>query len=95
MTNALRFWILRAERERSSSKIIEQIMKNAGASSAKRELLIRDHVLKNIFAFEYLIAPYTIAHLKLSQYLEDRQIKLDAERHRFNIFLTNTLDRQV
>jgi predicted helicase len=72
-------------------ELIQQILENAGASSAKRELLIKDHVLKNVFAFEYLIAPYTIAHLKLSQYLEDRQIRLDKD-DRFNIFLTNTLE---
>ena len=30
------------------------------------------HFLKDVYGFEYLIAPYTIAHLKLSQYLADR-----------------------
>lgn len=72
-------------------ELIERIIENVGSSSAKVELLIKDHVLKNIFAFEYLIAPYTIAHLKLSQYLEDRQIKL-GPNDRFNILLTNTLE---
>src|SRR6185312_14021537 len=61
------------------------------ASSAKIAMLLREHVLKNVFAFEYLIAPYTIAHLKLAQYLDDRQIKLGSEG-RFNILLTNTLE---
>jgi hypothetical protein len=38
-------------------------------------------MLKNIFGFEYLIAPYTIAHLKLSQYLADKNHALkDDER---------------
>lgn len=73
-------------------EIIERIVENVGASSAKVDLLIKEHVLKNIFAFEYLIAPYTIAHLKLAQYLEDRQIHI-GEDDRFNILLTNTLER--
>jgi predicted helicase len=71
-------------------EICERIAESA-VSSAKTEMLIRGHVLKNICAFEYLIAPYTIAHLKLSQYLEDRQIKL-REDERFRIYLTNTLE---
>ena len=37
--------------------------------------IVREHILKNLFGFEYLIAPYTIAHLKLSQYLKDRGIR--------------------
>ena len=34
--------------------------------------IVSEHMLKNFFGFEYLIAPYTIAHLKLSQYLGSR-----------------------
>jgi hypothetical protein len=71
-------------------EIIERIVEKS-ASSAKIAMLLREHVLKNVFAFEYLIAPYTIAHLKLAQYLDDRQIKLGSEG-RFNILLTNTLE---
>jgi predicted NAD/FAD-dependent oxidoreductase len=28
--------------------------------------IVREHLTKNIYGFEYLIAPYTIAHLKLT-----------------------------
>lgn len=62
-----------------------------------QELLIKEHLLKHLYGFEYLIAPYTIAHLKLSQFLKDRGYTLGAEE-RFQIFLTNTLepaDRQL
>lgn len=72
-------------------EMIEKIISNVGSSPAQVELAIKDHALKNIFAFEYLIAPYTIAHLKLSQYLEDRQIRIGSEQP-FNILLTNTLE---
>ena len=45
----------------------------------------------NIFGFEYLIAPYTIAHLKLSQYLSDQGHSLKGNE-RLQVFLTNTLE---
>ena len=70
---------------------LERIFDNIGEASGKRDLVIREHVLKNIFGFEYLIAPYTIAHLKLSQYLEQRGHKL-TDGERFRIYLTNTLE---
>ncbi len=55
------------------------------------DLVVREHILKNVFGFEYLIAPYTIAHLKLSQYLKDRNYQL-ADTERFLVYLTNTLE---
>jgi Type ISP C-terminal specificity domain/N-6 DNA Methylase len=72
-------------------EMIEKIIENTGSSPGKIELAIKEHALKNIFAFEYMIAPYTIAHLKLSQYLEDRQIRIGPDQP-FNILLTNTLE---
>ncbi len=55
-------------------EIFERIFDNiGGAESAKASLIVRDHLLKNVFGFEYPIAPYTIAHLKLSQYLSDQK----------------------
>lgn len=70
---------------------LERMFETIGDGQAKREMLVREHVLKNVFGFEYLIAPYTIAHLKLSQYLKDKGIALrGAERLR--IYLTNTLE---
>lgn len=70
---------------------LERMFETIGDGQAKREMLVREHVLRNVFGFEYLIAPYTIAHLKLSQYLKDKGIALrGAERLR--IYLTNTLE---
>lgn len=71
-------------------EILQQIFENLPNGSGKKELLIREHILKNIFGFEYLIAPYTIAHLKLSQFLSDNDYVLKA-KERLQIFLTNTL----
>lgn len=57
----------------------------------KRDLLLKEHLLKNLHGFEMMIAPYTIAHLKLSQFLRDQDCPL-SETERLPIWLTNTLD---
>ncbi|HEX3709407.1 MAG TPA: type ISP restriction/modification enzyme [Pseudolabrys sp.] len=62
-----------------------------GPDDSRADLIVRDHLLKNVFGFEYLIAPYTIAHLKLSQYLKDQNHALKNEE-RLQVFLTNTLE---
>lgn len=60
-------------------------------SKAKRDLIIKEHILKNFYGFEYLIAPYTIAHLKISQYLHEQGYDF-SDNERLQIFLTNTLE---
>lgn len=73
-------------------EVFEKAFENIGGpESGKAEPLVREHFLKNIYGFEYLIAPYTIAHLKLSQYLKDRGHPLK-EDERLQVFLTNTLE---
>ena len=64
----------------------------AGATPARRDMLTRGHLLKNFHGFELLIAPYAIAHLKLSQFLADNDVPLQDDE-RINVFLTNTLER--
>ncbi|MDI6889924.1 MAG: N-6 DNA methylase [Thermodesulfovibrionales bacterium] len=56
--------------------------------------LVKEHVLKNFYAFEFLIAPYVIGHFKASLVLEDMGYSLSA-KERFNFFLTNTLDMEI
>ncbi len=73
-------------------EIIQRIIENLESSGGAIDLAIKDHVLKNVFAFEYLIAPYTIAHFKLEQYLEVSTNNNWLTINIFNIFLTNTLD---
>ncbi|PZR82540.1 MAG: DNA methyltransferase, partial [Hyphomicrobiales bacterium] len=62
-----------------------------GPEAGRADLIVRGHLLKNVFGFEYLIAPYTIAHLKLSQYLSDQGHPLKGNE-RLQVFLTNTLE---
>lgn len=66
-------------------------------NTEKRTHLMREHLLKNLYGFEYLIAPYTIAHLKLSQYLKENGYEFEFNE-RLQVYLTNTLepvDKQV
>ncbi|MBS0248140.1 MAG: N-6 DNA methylase [Proteobacteria bacterium] len=73
-------------------EVFQRIFDNIGGPDEGRAgLIVRDHFLKNVFGFEYLIAPYTIAHLKLSQYLNDQGHPLRDDQ-RLQIFLTNTLE---
>ena len=64
------------------------------ADKGTRKILIKEHLLKHFYGFEYLIAPYTIAHLKLSQFMQDSGYKLN-DNERVNVYLTDTLDNAI
>ncbi|MFH0761289.1 MAG: type ISP restriction/modification enzyme [Bacteroidota bacterium] len=72
-------------------EILEIIFDELPKGSGKKNLLIRDHILKNFYGFEYLIAPYAVANLKLSQFLKEQGYDLEDD-DRFQIYLTNTLE---
>lgn len=72
-------------------EILNNIFENLPEKSGKKDLVIKEHILKNLYGFEYLISPYTIAHLKLSQYLKNKNYILN-QNERLQIFLTNTLE---
>ena len=58
-----------------------------------REDFIRRHILRNFYAFELMMAPYAVGHLKMGFFLEELGHRLgDDERVRF--YLTNTLDME-
>jgi predicted helicase len=52
---------------------------------------VADHLLKRVFGFELLMAPYAIAHLKLSLELEETGYDFKPDE-RLGIYLTNTLE---
>jgi len=58
-----------------------------------KEGFIRDHILENFYAFELMMAPYAVGHLKMSFLLEELGYKLK-EDDRFKLYLTNTLDME-
>ncbi len=70
-------------------EVMQQIIEET--PEGVRDQVIREHALKNLYGFEYLIAPYTIAHLKLSQFLHDKEFAMQP-KERLQIYLTNTLE---
>lgn len=70
--------------------VIEEMHREVGASNWKS--FVRDRKpLDHVFGFELMVAPYTIAHLKLALQMEGLGTPLGAQE-RVQIFLTNTLD---
>jgi type I restriction-modification system DNA methylase subunit len=58
-----------------------------------KENFIKEHILKNFYAFELMMAPYAVGHLKMSFLLEELGYRLRAE-DRFKLYLTNTLEME-
>ena len=58
-----------------------------------REDFIRRHILKNFYAFELMMAPYAVGHLKMGFFLEELGHRL-ANDERMPFYLTNTLDNE-
>lgn len=53
--------------------------------------LIKEHILKNFHAFELMMAPYAVGHLKIGFVLDKYRYKL-YKNERFSLYLTNTLE---
>ena len=58
-----------------------------------REGFIREHILKNYYAFELMMAPYAVGHLKMSFFLEELGHRL-SDDERFQFYLTNALEME-
>ncbi len=57
------------------------------------ENFIKEHIIENFYAFELMMAPYAIGHLKMSFLLEELGYRL-REDDRFKLYLTNTLEME-
>jgi hypothetical protein len=68
---------------------VQEFERKYGAGG--REVFIGEHILKNFYAFELMMAPYAVGHLKMSFYLEELGHRL-SENERFQFYLTNTLE---
>ena len=55
--------------------------------------LIKNHILGNYYAFELMMAPYAIAHLKMGFLLEELGYML-GDNERFKLYLTNTIEQK-
>lgn len=56
-----------------------------------KDKFIKEHILKNFYAFELMMAPYAVGHLKMGFLLEELGYKLHND-DRFKLYLTNTLE---
>jgi len=54
---------------------------------------IKNHILKNYYAFELMMAPYAIGHLKIGFIFDELGYKI-ADDERFKLYLTNTLEME-
>lgn len=61
--------------------------------SGGRASFIEQHILKNFYAFELMMASYAVGHLKMSFLLEELGYHLKKE-DRFKLYLTNTLEME-
>jgi len=57
----------------------------------KKYDFIKRHILTNFYAFELMMAPYAIGHLKISFLFDELGYHLSGDE-RFNLYLTNALD---
>jgi len=68
----------------------EYVQKYGGGDKAN---FIRHQILKNYYAFELMMAPYAIGHMKISYLLEALGYHLQ-EDESFQLYLTNTLEME-
>jgi len=71
-------------------RLAKQELEDKGKAGVFTQL-VKEHILKNFYAFELMVAPYAIGHFKISIALEDLGYKL-GKNERFNLYLTNTLE---
>jgi len=58
-----------------------------------KETFIKEHILQNFYAFELMMAPYAIGHLKMAFLLEELGYQLQ-QNERVKLYLTNTLEME-
>ena len=54
---------------------------------------IKSHILQNFFAFELMMAPYAIGHLKMSFIFDELGYKM-TDDERFQLYLTNAMEME-
>jgi len=76
---------------RAAQQAVAEFEAKYGAGA--REDFIRQHILKNFYAFELMMAPYAVGHLKMGFFLEELGHRLNDDE-RMPFYLTNTLDTE-
>lgn len=75
----------------TSKLAVEEFVSKYGEGA--KEKFIKEHILENFYAFELMMAPYAVGHLKMSFLLEELGYKLQND-DRFKLYLTNTLEME-
>ena len=68
------------------AEVVRQIKRNLAGQLGGWNAYVPEHLLPRLYGFELMMAPYTIAHLKL-----DMEIGVSAQE-RLKVFLTNSLE---
>ncbi len=71
--------------------VIDKIRESFSAGEGAWPGYVAEHLLPRLIGFELLMAPYTVAHLKLALKLQSTGYDL-ARDERLRVYLTNTLD---
>lgn len=70
---------------------IDKIYAKKKPNQGAWESYVNESLLNRLFGFEILMAPYSVAHLKIGIHLQSTGYKFSGEK-RLGIFLTNTLE---
>ncbi len=72
------------------NEIIKYLRKDFEGQEGRWESYVKEDLLPRLYGFELMMAPYTIAHLKLGMTLQETGVKDLTQR--LGVFLTNTLE---
>jgi len=71
--------------------VVDQIHQKFAKQKGAWDGYVAKHLLNRIFGFELLVAPYSVAHLKLGMQLQETGYQFGTDQ-RLGIYLTNTLE---
>ncbi len=74
--------------------VINEIYQTFSGQEGMWNDYVAEKLLKRLFGFELLMAPYAVAHLKLGLLLQETGYKFHSDE-RLGVYLTNTLDEAI
>ena len=75
------------------AEVIEQVYAKFANRKAAWQSYVDDCLLDRLNGFEYMMAPHTMAHIKLGNLLEETGWENPNGRKRLNVYLTNSLEK--
>jgi hypothetical protein len=74
------------------AEVVRQIKRNLAAQMGGWQAYVSEHLLPRLYGFELMMAPYTIAHLKLDMEIGVAAPGRSEPPGRLKVFLTNSLE---